>query len=480
MSKSNKTIYIDAMALVPERKSGVGYCLEQTLLQLKRIPEVQSSYTVNLIVTLGKAKYLERYLSTNVKVQTIYLPARVMEVLLRINIFPPVDWFLGKGVYIFPNYRNWPLWRSRSITYIYDVGFKKFPEMVQPKNLRYLDKYIPRWLSRTDRIATISEQMKGEVEKYLGVAFTNIDLLYCGVDKTLFHTVPKNCIVDVKKKYDIPYDKYFLFVGNIEPRKNLLRLVEAYLLLPHTIRNDYGLVIVGGDGWLNEEFFNVLNKAQKNGEHILKVKKYVTTSDLPALYCGATALIHPAVYEGFGIPPLEAMACETPVLVSDVPALREVAGEAGYYFDPYDPLSINKTMRSILASDNTKLSQKRAIGKHRANVLSWQNTAQSLLTVVKILEKEGLVKRPILRKVKRLYNTLDRIIRQMFGERMLSAYQPADATDVETLRASVYQDFLNEQPTQVQTFGLRAYLGAKHQVSAILRRMYKNLRSRNV
>src|SRR4030081_2051898 len=133
-----RSIYIDALALVPAHKSGVGLTLQQTLMSLLKNAAIADGYTIYLVVPLGKAKYLSNYVGPNVKIKTICLPAPVLEVFLRFKLFPPADWLLGTGTYIFPNYRNWPLWRSRSLTYLYDVGFVRFPEMVQPKNQKYL------------------------------------------------------------------------------------------------------------------------------------------------------------------------------------------------------------------------------------------------------------------------------------------------------------------------------------------------------
>jgi len=185
VKKIEKIIYIDALALVPERKSGVGVTLEQTLEELLKNSEMKS-WEVFLVVPLGKAKYLKKYESSNVHLKTIYLPARALAILLRTRLLPPVDWFLGKGVYLFPNYRNWPTWRSRSVTYIYDVAYVKHPETVQAKNQKYLSRSMSTWARRTDRVITISKQVKYEIEKYLGMNENKIDIVPCGVDRSVF------------------------------------------------------------------------------------------------------------------------------------------------------------------------------------------------------------------------------------------------------------------------------------------------------
>ena len=468
---TGQTIYIDALALVPARKSGVGLTLEQTLKHLSAKP-----VDIRLVVPLGKAKYLASYLGPNVRTKTIYLPARLLEALLRLKLFPPVDWLLGYGVYIFPNYRNWPVWRSRSLTYIYDVGFIKFPETVQPKNQKYLSRYVTRWVSRTDRIVTITNQVRDEIEKELNQPYAKIAVVYCGVDSSLFYKRNAAKIAAAKEKYGLDFKDYLLFVGNIEPRKNLLNLLEAYEKLPAALQQKYGLVLVGGDGWLNDEFNQRLTLMQQSGKKVIKLNEYVKTEDLPALYSGATLLVHPAVYEGFGITTLEAMACETPVVASDIPAIREVVQAAAFYFDPFDVRSLRDAIIQGI-TDNQARAAHILEGKKRAEELTWEQSAADLYEVIAGEFKKGPHKRPILSRLKSLYLSGDIETRKLLGDKALSPYRPQPATSLNELRTTMYDDFLKEQPSFAQELLLKIYLFTKHFLAQILKRTYQGIRS---
>jgi glycosyltransferase involved in cell wall biosynthesis len=460
------------LALVPKKKSGIGLTLEQTLKHLAVRP-----LDICLVVPLGKAKYLGSYLGPNVRAKTIYLPARVMEVLLRLRLFPPADWLLGRGVYIFPNYRNWPLWRSRSLTYIYDIGFIKFPDMVQPKNQKYLSRYVKRWISRTDKIITITNQVRNEIEKELDQPYTKIAVVYCGVDTSVFHRRDAAEVRTVKEKYGIPFKNYLLFVGNIEPRKNLTQLLDAYEKLSEPVQEQYGLVLVGGDGWLNEKFNWRLERMQQKGKHVMKVQQYVGTEDLPALYSGAAMLVHPAVYEGFGITTLEAMACETPVAAADIPAIREVAQEAALYFDPADPESLKDTVLEVI-DDEDGVKARVLEGKKRARELGWKQSAAALYEVIEHDMEEGPHRRPVIRRLKALYVACDTGFRRLLGDKAFSEYRPRPVASVKELRATIYDDFLSEQPSYAQDVILRTYLFTKHLFAQTLKAAYRGIRGR--
>lgn len=468
---AKKNIYIDALALVPTKKSGIGYSLEQTLIQMSNLPNFNDTYHIHLVVPLGKAKYLKRYCNQGITTKTIGLPARGLEILARLNILPPIDWFIGRGIYIFPNYRNWPVWSSRSLTYVYDIGYILVPHTVQPKNRRYLQKYSKRWMARTDRVITITNQVKEEIEKNLDISYTKISVVYCGVDLTVFYRRSAKETTETKAKYNIPYDKYILFVGNIEPRKNLSTLLDAYEKLPTTVRDRYGLVIVGGDGWLNESFNERISTMRREGKQVLKIQKYVVTEDLPALYSGATALVHPAVYEGFGIPPLEAMACEIPTIVSDIPAIREVLQDNTTYFNPYNAQSLTDVLTSLLSDNNLhKTDIKKA--KHHAMQLSWTESAKELAMIIEEESQRQITQpSPFVKHLKITYVRTDRLIRSILGEKTLQPYRPKTTDNVQELRTIVYNDFLKEQPSHAQSTLLEMYRACKLVAASTIRRI---------
>jgi glycosyltransferase involved in cell wall biosynthesis len=471
-----KSLYIDALALVPKRKSGVGLTVEHTFEKLAELEELKD-WRIYLVVPLGKSKYLKPYLKKpNVKVKVIWLPARVIEVLMRARLLPPVDWFLGQGVYIFPNYRNWPVWRSRSLTYVYDTSFIKYPQTVQLKNQKYLTKYIKLWMGRTDKIVTISEQVKSEIERLLGVHYAKIDVVPCGVDSSVFFKRKPGEVDETRKRYGITFKKYLLYVGNIEPRKNLDALLDAYGQLPAGLQKEYGLVIVGGGGWLNDTFFTKLEAMRAKGLQVMKVDKFVEDRDLPAIYSGAELLIHPAIYEGFGITPLEAMACGTAVAVSDLPVIKEVVGEAGAYFDPNYAPSITRAIVTAL-KDQAATEKRIRAGLRQAEELSWEQSAATLYQAVDREFSHGPHARPLLKRVADIYRRADRLIIMLLGGKGQPPYKPLPASEITELRVNIYDDFLKEQPSRTQVVGLKLYLGIRHFSAHAARKVFYRVRT---
>jgi glycosyltransferase involved in cell wall biosynthesis len=471
-----KAIYVDALALVPGKKSGVGTTLEQTLLSLIKLDELKD-WQIFLVLPLGKGRHLKgNPILSRAQIKTIWLPARAIELLMRTRLLPPVDCFLGRGIYVFPNYRNWPVWRSRSLTYVYDTSFIKYPQTVQLKNQKYLNRYINLWTGRADKIITISEQVKSEIERTLGVHYAKIDVVPCGVDSSVFFKRNIKEVDDAKKRYGITYEKYLLYVGNIEPRKNLDALLDAYAQLPNDLQQEYGLVVVGGGGWLNETFFAKLEAMQAKGLKVMKVEKFVENHDLPAIYSGAKLLVHPAIYEGFGITPLEAMACETAVAVSDLPVIKEVAGEAGVYFNPNYSPSISEAIVTAL-QDGPKAGKRVKDGLIQATELSWERTAATLYQTVESEFGHGPHSHPLLNRIASLYRRADRLVMTLLGGKDLPPYKPLPASGITELRLNIYDDFLKEQPSWAQSNGLKLYLMLRHVSASAARTIFFQIKA---
>jgi glycosyltransferase involved in cell wall biosynthesis len=180
-----------------------------------------------------------------------------------------------------------------------------------------------------------------------------------------------------RSAHNLP-EKFILFVGSIEPRKNLERLLTAYLQLPEAIKREYKLVLSGFAGWKNSSIMALIQKAQ---EHVVFLG-YISVRDLALLYNAATIFAYPSLYEGFGLPPIEAMACGTPVLVSNVASLPEVCGEAALYCDPLDVEQISGQMQKLLR--DTQL-QKSLVTRGHARIqdYSWENSASALKQLFK-------------------------------------------------------------------------------------------------
>jgi glycosyltransferase involved in cell wall biosynthesis len=256
------------------------------------------------------------------KVKTLPYPHKFFSLFARMRVSPPIDIFLGRGTYIFENFRNWNVLFSKSITYIHDVSFKIYPEFVQEQNLKYLNKNIQTWLRRTDRVVTVSESSRDEITRELEVA--NVGVVQNAVDATLFYPRKEGEVAKIQKKWNLP-NNYFVFIGNIEPRKNLKNTIVAFKEYEKTHNKGDALILIGGGGWKNEEILKQIDEAQIAGVRIIRPDGYVPDEDLPAIISGAKALLQFSWHEGFGLPVLQALACGTPVAASDIPPLHEVA-----------------------------------------------------------------------------------------------------------------------------------------------------------
>ncbi|MDT4858512.1 D-inositol-3-phosphate glycosyltransferase [compost metagenome] len=185
--------------------------------------------------------------------------------------------------------------------------------------------------------------------------------------------------LNVFKKYNIPTKKYLYFIGNFEPRKNLLTLIKAYRKLPKEIRSTYSLVIAGGAGWNNEDVKAELESAKKAGENVLHIG-YIDQADSPALFQNASLFVFPSEYEGFGIPILEALTSGTPVLCSDIPVFHEVGGSAVQYAKASSPKDFAKKINEMLTDPKKRFSKAKA--QKVLNKYNQTNTLRELLSTI--------------------------------------------------------------------------------------------------
>ncbi len=220
-------------------------------------------------------------------------------------------------------------------------------------------------------VITISEYSKQEIEKHFGVPAGKISVIPLGVDERWFRPIVMGTMHQTLRRYSVP-DKYLLFLGTLQPRKNIARVIEAYRMLPQGIRNEVPLVIVGRAGWQCDEIVEAL-AAGKYGPSVLWLK-HVPDQDLLALMKGAVALVFPSLHEGFGLPVLEAFAAGTPVITSNTTSLPEVAGDAALLVDPFDASSISAAMLCLLEHPELA-SILREKGYVRARAHSWDRTA---------------------------------------------------------------------------------------------------------
>jgi glycosyltransferase involved in cell wall biosynthesis len=264
----------------------------------------------------------------------------------------------------------------RTVITIHDLNFLHFPQFQTPDSLRYYEGHIRAAVKQANHILADSEATKSDICNLLNVPPEKITVHLLGVNSD-FRQLMSDEIGEFRARLRLP-EQFILFVGTFEPRKNLAGLLNAYAALIARYPDLPPIVIVGKRGWLYESIFDQVKSLDLSKRVIWR--EDVADSDRAALYNGASILVLPSFYEGFGLPPLEAMACGTPVVVSDRASLPEVVGDVGIYVDPDRDDSIaDGIYRALTDSDWRK--QAIRTGIERAATFTWRRTAEIAITV---------------------------------------------------------------------------------------------------
>jgi glycosyltransferase involved in cell wall biosynthesis len=266
--------------------------------------------------------------------------------------------------------------RWKSVITIHDLSFLHFPETKDAASRRYYNGQIQAAVARADAILADSEATRQDVIAMLGVPPDKVTTVWAGIDAQ-FRPAPPEDIARVRAAHDLP-GEYLLFVGTVEPRKNLAGLMRAYARLRAELNDVPALAVVGRRGWLNTPVHAL--PAELGIADQMHWIEDIPDDDLPALYSGASALCLPSLYEGFGFPVLEAMACGTPVVTSDRGSLPEVAGDAAILINPDDPADIAEGLRRAL-TDSALAADLRRRGLAQAAKFTWADTARRALDV---------------------------------------------------------------------------------------------------
>jgi alpha-1,3-rhamnosyl/mannosyltransferase len=275
--------------------------------------------------------------------------------------FPPLDWLLqGADLFHATNLLRRPPKRARLTATIHDLTCWLMPELHTPGNVKADFEFAENVLRRADGLIAVSENTRQDAIRCLGIPPDRIRTIHSGIAEPYFDAVPT-----WKDR------QYVLYVGTIEPRKNLDTLLDAWAQMKPSLRDEFDLVIAGPLGWNSEKTFaRIKREAIYLG--------YVSESELPGLIAGATAFVYPSLYEGFGFPVAQAMAAGAPVITSNNSCLPEIAGDAALLVDPKSTAEIAAALTRLLESEPL-LAELAARGRKRADLFRWEKCARESL-----------------------------------------------------------------------------------------------------
>ncbi len=287
--------------------------------------------------------------------------------------------FIDKLDVLFVPAHTLPLIRKpglKTVVTVHDLGAEYLPGMHQLKQRLYLGLMQKYQLRTATKIISVSNATKQDLIKKLNIPPVIIQVIHEGYDEKLYRKLPIDIIIDRLRQYNLQPQKYFLFVGTVQPRKNLERVIQAFALDPRSGGDDK-LIIAGSKGWLSDEIYQLPKKL--GIEDSVKFLGFVPDEDLLSLYGGAIAFVYPSLFEGFGLPILEAQACGCPVITSNISSMPEISGDGAILVDPYSVEEIAEAMISIKQQAvGSKLIKK---GLENTKRFSWEKCARETLEV---------------------------------------------------------------------------------------------------
>jgi len=386
-----KRIYVDGLGLVEGHFSGIGQYILGILRGMdEQIEEAivhgEAWQPVIVIIPYNTVARFKSFNFKHIRYKRYPLPFRYMAALWHRGLLPPHDLICGFGTYIFPRFVSMPLAFSKSVLVVYDLSFELYKEFSEARNAAFMSKFVGKSVRRTQGVIAISKSARDEIISFYKVKPSRVKVAYPATDEKLFYRRSDEEVNSVKYKYDIR-GKYILALSNLEPRKNLESLVNAYCNLPKAISDEYSLLLVGVSGWKTEKLFSHIIDKVNEGFNIIRPSAYVSDEDKPAIISGASLLVYPSHYEGFGMPPLEALACGTPVIAADNSSLPEAVGNAGVLIDIKTPGLLATTMQQSLSNLGTISASTIESGPLHAEQFSWRTSAQTILNAVKEIER---------------------------------------------------------------------------------------------
>lgn len=382
-------VIVDATPILP-KPSGVGFYVANLINSLYAL-QAQEDFQLEIAYQPGLKKWLQGDLSypdtltQYSHIRVLPLPVRIYNLLLASSFKPALaqfeQYYGNSDIVHGTNYSVYPCQHSKNVMSIYDLTFVKYPQFTNSVVKKYI-KQVKQCLTWTDLIVTISENSKKDIVEYFQVNPKNICVTPLASQYHLDYLT--NVDIEPFKKI-VKYNfaqPYLLFVSTIEPRKNIITLIDAFNLLKQKYRIEHQLVLIGQKGWHYKPIFEkIAISAWKSSIHHLD---YLPNELVAFFYKNADVFVYPSYYEGFGLPVLEAMNLGAPVVTSNTSSLPEVVGNAAILIDPHDPTSLAAAILQVI-SDAQLRNQLINRGKEQAKLYSWEKTAKATIAAYKTL-----------------------------------------------------------------------------------------------
>lgn len=381
-------IMVDGEPLL-KKQTGIGRYTKLLIDHLSQIDDLKVQILFNRVLNTSKYRsYVDHhYLGKRVTSANRRYPYKLIRHLGRFGRLLyryPIDLFSKSpdNGFIFhaTNFITLPTIKAINIVTVHDLAFLRYPETTDERIYRHHTTWLPYSLKQADHIIVDSYQTKQDLIDYLSVEEHRISVVYLAADEKFTRKTDEE-IKKVRKKYALP-DSYILFVGTVEPRKNLITLIEAFSILRDKYHVKEKLVVVGARGWKSSSLFRRIDELHI-GDNVI-FTGYVDDRDLPAAYSGASIFVFPSLYEGFGLPILEAMQCEVPVVASSVSSIPEVLGDAGILVNPFDADEWAESIYGLLQNEMLRgIFVQR--GLKRVSNYSWRKVAEETLSVYRMV-----------------------------------------------------------------------------------------------
>ena len=376
-------IGIDVRMLARGTRSGIE---EYTINLLSNMISLDNNIEYRLFYNgYKKAKLEYDFLKApNVQLKEFKIPNRLLDTSFQFLNYPKINRMLGDiDLFFSPHiFSSSVSKKCRTLTTFHDLSFENYPKFYSAgKNYWHFSMNPKKQAYTADKIIAVSQSTKDDLINIYNIEPKKIKVIYSGIGLKYGISNLESRIMEVKKKYDLP-DDYILYLGTLEPRKNIIGLIKAFEILNSKFQihhSKFQLIIAGSKGWLYKDIFKTVQNSPEKDNIIFT--GFIDDKDKSTLYELADLFVYPSFYEGFGFPPLEAMACGTPVITSNFSSLPEAVGDAAITINPYNIDELARAMEMVLTDKKLKdiLTER---GFEQIKKFSWQNCARETLKFI--------------------------------------------------------------------------------------------------